>query len=461
MLRRLATVLALLAATVLLGGCVVIQSVSSEQQGIVGKLRVTVTFCASGNDDGDVPPDDNEDHPGCFDRGNSNQQALGGDTQLLLGLRVPVGTTAPDTVTGIPGPTPPAAGPIVFQRSPGYEAELQALTPAPDGTVWVGYVSSTYAFDDGADEVPAQSVPVPVDLGLPRPADGGPYLGPLSVRPVVGARSVSATLPADRPVECGDDPFKPWPRGGLSIPETICVDSPIPAGIPFGYNLATRDFGIVGGNATASPGQTVQMPFRVRGAGALPAGLTATLSASTALPGVAVTPSQPTAAISNGSDTRVTVPVAIPKQAGPGTYDVTLTGRLDNGQTRSTSAKLTVRDRQAPALTKLRLKPKSFKPATKRKPKRGTKVSFTLSEAASVKATVQRCSKRKRKRCVRYRTLKGSLTKTGVKGANSFRFDGRLRGKALKPGAYRLAVVATDAAGNRAAAVRAAFAIRG
>jgi hypothetical protein len=458
MLKRLGALAVLSASAVLLGGCVSIQSITSEQQDVVGKLRLTLTVCASGFNDGDDPDPENEDHPGCFDQGNSNQSAFGSPAQLLLGLRVPVGTGVPETiVTAPPTPAPPASGPITLRRSASYEAELQAAAPAAAGFVWVGYLSDPYAFDDGADDVPAQSTQVDVDLALPRPSDGGPFVGPLAVRPVVGSRLVNASYPATDPVECGANAFQ------ISGPDNgVCIDSPTPAQITTSFNFQTRDFGVLAGKATASPGQTVSLPFNVRGAGALPAGLTAALSASTALPGAgAVKPSVPTATLSNGSDTRVVVPVTIPKNAGPGVFDVSVTGRLDNGQTRTGVAKLTVRDRQKPVLAKLKAKPKRFKAATKKKPKRGTNVSFTLSEAASLRLTVERCAKRKRGRCVRWKALRGGLTKTGVKGVNKIRFNGRLRGKALAAGGYRLVLAPTDGASNRGNAVRTAIAVRG
>ena len=175
-------------------------------------------------------------------------------------------------------------------------------------------------------------------------------------------------------------------------------------------------------------------------------------------------PSVASAGLANGSDTRVTVPVAIPKKAGPGVFDVTVTGRLENGQARTGVAKLTVRDRQKPVLTKVGVKPKRFKAATRKRPKRGTSASFALSEAASVRLTVERCAKRagkrKRGRCVRWRALKGGLTTAGVQGANKVRFNGRLRGRALKPGGYRLVLTPKDGAANVGKAARATFAVR-
>jgi hypothetical protein len=104
---------------------------------------------------------------------------------------------------------------------------------------------------------------------------------------------------------------------------------------------------------------------------------------------------------------------------------------------------------------------------SKRKVPVGTRVSYKLSKASVVKFTVARPSKgrkvkskghkakckapsrknRKKPRCTRYVTLKGSFTLIGKKGANAFRFTGRLKGKKLRPGRYRL--VATPIKGKR------------
>jgi hypothetical protein len=93
----------------------------------------------------------------------------------------------------------------------------------------------------------------------------------------------------------------------------------------------------------------------------------------------------------------------------------------------------------------------------------GTKVSFSLSEASSVKFTVQRKTKgrkvghkcktkthsnRRKKACTLYKSVKGSFSVAGKVGKNSFTFRGRIGGKALKPGSYRLNGTATDLAKN-------------
>ncbi len=93
----------------------------------------------------------------------------------------------------------------------------------------------------------------------------------------------------------------------------------------------------------------------------------------------------------------------------------------------------------------------------------GTVVRFSLSEKASVRFTVQRptagrkvggscvnptAGNRTRPSCTRWVTVPGSVTKAGKKGANAMTFRGRMGGKTLKPGAYRLRMQATDAAKN-------------
>jgi hypothetical protein len=104
----------------------------------------------------------------------------------------------------------------------------------------------------------------------------------------------------------------------------------------------------------------------------------------------------------------------------------------------------------------------------------GTRVSYRLSEPAVVKFTVERAARgrkrgskclaptkkrRKLRRCTRYVRLRGSFSRQSKTGLNRFRFTGRLRGKKLRPGRYRLVLVATDAAKNGSKAKRAKFRI--
>jgi hypothetical protein len=83
----------------------------------------------------------------------------------------------------------------------------------------------------------------------------------------------------------------------------------------------------------------------------------------------------------------------------------------------------------------------------------GTTVSYSLSAAATVTFSVERrlpgrkvgkrCVKqtranRTKKKCARFKPVKGSFTHSGQAGQNRFKFSGRIAGKGLGPGRYRL-----------------------
>lgn len=95
----------------------------------------------------------------------------------------------------------------------------------------------------------------------------------------------------------------------------------------------------------------------------------------------------------------------------------------------------------APTLQSLTIKPFGFVPATSGGPiaatkvAGGTKVSYALSAAATVTFGVEKAIPGKKGW---FRTLKPTFTHSGKAGTNSFRFSGRLKGKALAPGRYRL-----------------------
>jgi len=111
-------------------------------------------------------------------------------------------------------------------------------------------------------------------------------------------------------------------------------------------------------------------------------------------------------------------------------------------------------DRVAPVIGRVALKPTRFAVARGRgraARKRGTTIGYTLSEAADVTVRVERARGR---RFVPAGTVRGS----GRSGANTLRFTGLIGRRALKPGTYRLRVVARDAAGNTSGALR--FAVR-
>ena len=113
-----------------------------------------------------------------------------------------------------------------------------------------------------------------------------------------------------------------------------------------------------------------------------------------------------------------------------------------------------------PALAKLALSSTSFRAARSGRgvvaiaATTGTRVAISLSEAAKIGLRVQVLTKSKR-----WATKRGSLSIAGKPGVNRFRFTGRINGRALAPGRYRLVVTARDAAGNLSAAKRIGFRI--
>jgi virginiamycin B lyase len=104
---------------------------------------------------------------------------------------------------------------------------------------------------------------------------------------------------------------------------------------------------------------------------------------------------------------------------------------------------------------------------------KGSSLTFALSESSSVTGEVAAArpgrkshgscvgvskSNRAKPHCLRYIRL-GSLSFKATAGANRFAFSGRVAGHTLKPGGYRLTLVATDAAGNGSAPAKLAFTI--
>jgi hypothetical protein len=122
-----------------------------------------------------------------------------------------------------------------------------------------------------------------------------------------------------------------------------------------------------------------------------------------------------------------------------------------------------------PVLSALKLTPRSFLAA------RGTDVTYSVTESATTTLTIhrrargvrkgKRCVKpprktptRKPKRCTRL-VRQGAITRQDPAGPVSFHFSGRLRGKTLKPGSYRLSAAARNFSGA-GKPVRASFTVK-
>jgi hypothetical protein len=124
-----------------------------------------------------------------------------------------------------------------------------------------------------------------------------------------------------------------------------------------------------------------------------------------------------------------------------------------------------VPDRTAPRLTDVTLSRTRVRTSGR---SRGTTLRFRLSEAARVRVSLARATtgrrvggscrrttsaNRRARPCIRYVTA-GRLSKAMPKGTGRLTITGRLAGRRLAPGRYRMTITATDAAGNRSTAVR-------
>ena len=106
---------------------------------------------------------------------------------------------------------------------------------------------------------------------------------------------------------------------------------------------------------------------------------------------------------------------AATSQYGPGRVETPINSVLTNGPNFRTSSLIAFKS--GPAFSRRR---------------RGSRVTFRLATAARVRFTVEI------RRRGRYRKLRGSFTVPGKAGTNRFLFRGRIGGKTLKPGRYRL-----------------------
>jgi WD40 repeat protein len=164
----------------------------------------------------------------------------------------------------------------------------------------------------------------------------------------------------------------------------------------------------------------------------------------------------------------------------PGAYKATLTvtdasgcsaRQIYNGRSTvcpgGSATTTTVTVDTLPALGNLKAKPKKFKPKPKGKAKGkfGTTFRYRVTEAASVRFTIERKVRRpikctSRKKCLRFRFKRiDRRSQTAKAGANKLKWNGRLKGKPLSAGSYRATVIATDKAGGRSAAKTAGFRI--
>jgi hypothetical protein len=360
---------------VVLSGCVVIQSESALQTNVIGNsITVTTTVCAS-QATAAAP---------CNSGGNSGKLIVPGSSapgQLLIGYRIPVGVTAPATLTTSVPSTDENGAPITvtltLAQSAQYAAGLTSLAPPPAGTQWVGYASDVrnYAWTG------PQSVVLTPTFGLP---DG--FAGTFSWRTVVGFRA-KVFVDQNIPISCpGPFPGISFVNPALTQLPSVCVDFPDAGtinGPPSSY--ATGNLSIVApATPTVSAGSSVTLGFTGLFSGSNPTGGVFAVAATTTIPGITANVT-PTFAPAADSSNPLTVSFAVPASTRIGTYDVTVSATV-GGLTRTGTGHITVKASASSAAAGSKAKlTSSVKTTTLRVARKtGIPVTLKLSRASTI-----------------------------------------------------------------------------
>ncbi len=314
---QLLLIATVLGSTLVLSGCVVIVSQSSQQLNTIGAVRITTTACFS-------------QQSGCPNRGNSNTATTSGGFQVLVGYRIPDDTSVPQAFSTTAGQ------PLSLSRDASYDTELERLSPAGAGQKWVGYRSAALATAPNSP-----TFTVSPTFALRQTPDGEPFSGPFDYQVVTGARTTPSNPNAA--VDCGSN------LAGSQATKTICVDSPAIGDLTTNLQQPTQDLGIVDDPSAnlASRGKVEPVQFRVLYAGRVGSAPTFDLSASTDLPGGDASP-RPANLTPTAGTARVRVNLQVPPDTTRGSYDVTLVATLPNGQTRSRTQEIQIGHARSP-----------------------------------------------------------------------------------------------------------------
>lgn len=300
-----------------------------SQPGGIGSARVHFALCTE-PEEGKCGPNEPEE---------PNQQ-----TQYLLGIAVPPGSAPPATITAVPVS---GGAPIAFTLNGEVAGEMTAASKKlaeeepkfkawpPAGLEGVGYLSAPYVEEEGV----TREWSVDADFGLPAPADGGAFGGPFATAVAEGGRVVNGGHPATAPVRCWR--FEGPPAEGeaicsFNIEEAQSGTNDLRIAGP---TKATQVF--VGGKAPIKfklnyAGTAATASFALKGSTSLKGGKASISTGATFVPG-ALDPTSHRAPTATSE-----VKVAVPKNAKPGTYEVTLSAAAPQGGTASGVAKVKV-----------------------------------------------------------------------------------------------------------------------
>lgn len=429
--RKISVVLAAGICAALLSGCVGISGAGTNQPESLGPVQLSVSACASGS-------------PGCSVSSNSGAiyeliESESVDAQALLAIRLPLGSTPPDSLTASLG----GGGLLGFSRSASYEGQLQALEPAPEGERWWGWISVKFTYSKASK----QSFSVGMTTTLPHPEDDSPLASPMHWRPVVGVRAVTPGLAASRSVKCGtdnEDLYTGYNELGESGRTVVCVDSPSESATRGFLAAPIVDFGILGTSVEASPGGTVTAAFVARRTGEPDPSTTFALNAQSAIPDGSLSIDRTSVSLGGDSSQPVLATIGVPRGTPPGDYPVTLTATAGGKPARAGTVIVRVTDpNRAPSIRSASLSRKRFRArrggASSKVPV-GTKLKLDLSEPAQVTIRVARLSRKGSK------TL-GANRRQLPRGRTTIVIRDKIGKVKLTPGRYRLRLVARDAEG--------------
>lgn len=402
-LVRIAAALTTLAGLALgASGCDVLkqESFAVSQPKAVGPVRVHFEICTS-------------DFNAYAESGYNDEcpaRVEDGQAQDFFALALPAGTVPPPTITAVPKSDSLGAKPIVFTQSKAIAekaAEPFGEQPAeyPPGSELTGYISPVF------EEKAGEDFEWNVDVDLKLPSTPSPYAGPYEAGIWFGWRRISNEKPESRPINCAEYEDKggktivygycvPFGNKATGVSDLVLTTPPAATAAFVGANKAQVPFTLTLGSTTAqAPG------FALTAATSLSAAKTS-VSATNFAP--AINPnshlSDPTSRIVN---------VAVPDDAKPGVYGVTLTATAADGTPTAVTAQLRV---TRPAIKLLGLK---------RRPD-GTAI-LTVSVPAAGKLVVRGQGLSKGKR-----TVKGAgkfklrlRAKGGAK--NELRSDGKVK----------------------------------
>jgi hypothetical protein len=293
---------------VVLAGCVTIGSPTVNQPNGIGPVQISAVIDICNVNLGTPPP------------------ACSADTdagQLLLGYRLPNGTTTPDS---FPGTTPTQS--VTFARSTSYTSQLEALLPSGPGEQWFGYIANPVFAPAGGHTLMSASPQF-----TPPTADPTTF----TYRTVVGARHLDGTHLVGNSVNCDGNAF-----AGSPATLTQCITDPGTAGgVNSDQQLQTNELQLsAGAPPSVYPGDTASVPFGLKLLGPASPLASFALSATTGLAGASAAPGAANQALNPG-DNAQSVAVPVPLTAVPGSYPVTLNA-ANGPQLRSAAGSLTV-----------------------------------------------------------------------------------------------------------------------